>query len=573
MKLNTISQVAFLTALAWLSAAPAAYASNKAAAAPDPKLQVSDDNASGSYLSGQFSRAHGDIADAIRYLRSVHNTSPKDMDIAIQLQGMLLLQGEFEEALDLADEIRNSGVADPLADLFLVLDEITHDDWNEASALLDTGGEEGSTQLWVPLIAGWVDVSRHKLTKPLTVEQLGVDVGRALPLVNYHLALINSQAGFKDAAAKNFKEMIEDPRNPPDRLIKVLLKFYDQNGNPEILTPIVREYSLAHPDAEHESRAPVIATPRDGVAEILYTMGGIMYGAGVINDAAIYLQLAAYVKPDMDEAVVALGDAYSELRQFDRSNATYAKITPQSSLFAKAQLHIALNYERMDNLPEALKRLDVMSKAAPDAPGILVTKGDLLRIHSRFAEAVSAYNEALRRMPNQGSDAWAIYFARASCLDRLGKWPEARKDLEQALVLKPDQPDVLNYLGFARLEHGETLTEAQEMISKAVKARPNDAQIVDSMGWVLYMQGQYAASAPYLEKAVELLPSDPEVNDHLGDLYWRLGRKTEARFQWERSLSFTPESKLAAVIHKKLKDGLPPATTLAGSVPTVTATP
>jgi Flp pilus assembly protein TadD len=203
----------------------------------------------------------------------------------------------------------------------------------------------------------------------------------------------------------------------------------------------------------------------------------------------------------------------------------------------------------------------------PDSIDAWVTKGDLLRIHGHFADAVVAYSEPLKRLPELGDDAWAILFARASCLDRLGKWPEAEKDLQQALVLKPDQPDVLNYLGFTRLEHGESLQEAGVMIAKAVKARPNDAQIVDSMGWVLYLQGAYQEATQYLEKAVELLPGDPEVNDHLGDVYWRLGRKTEARFQWERSLSFSPQDKLSNSIHKKLKEGLPPPNTMADSIP------
>jgi Flp pilus assembly protein TadD len=97
------------------------------------------------------------------------------------------------------------------------------------------------------------------------------------------------------------------------------------------------------------------------------------------------------------------------------------------------------------------------------------------------------------------------------------------------------------------------------MIARAVQARPDDAQIVDSMGWALYMGGDYTASISYLEKAVELVPGDPTVNDHLGDVYWRLGRKNEARFQWERALAFSPQNTLAQSIQKKLKDGLPPS--------------
>ena len=522
----------------------------------------------GSYLSAQFAKNRGDTDQAIRDLEAVYRRDPKDMSVAVQLQGMLLLEGRFDDALLLAENIENSDTKDSLADLLLVLRQVKNNNPDEASNMLDNVSDNGTVQLWMPLLTGWVDLSRHQLAKPLTIEDMGVDVGRALPLVNYHLALINSQGGFKDAAAQNFKDAIEDPANPPDRIIRMLLAFYDQNNSPAMLTPIVKAYRNAHPNTENLPPPLVIATPQDGIAEVLYTMGGIMYGAGVINDAAIYLQLTTYIKPDMDEATVALADAYSELKHYNHSNATYAKITPQSPYYARAQLHIATNYERMGKLPEALKRLDAMVKTSPDAAvDILVTKGDLLRTHSRFEEAVNTYNDVLNRMPEQSEDRWAILFARATCLDRMGQWPAAEKDLQQALALKPDQPDVLNYLGFARLEHGETVKEAGEMIAKAVKVRPNDAEIVDSMGWALYMQGNYEEAKGYLEKAVELLPGDPTVNDHLGDTYWQLGRKTEARFQWERSLTFSPEEKLVSIIRKKLKDGLPPPATMAGVIP------
>ena len=582
MKLNTILSSFLVVTLTYAGGVHSAFAekSSKPSQKVESVAAVSDDddNVAGSYLSGQFARTSGDIDGAIRYLRSVHEKSPEDVNVTIQLQGMLLLQGDFDEALQLAGDISDSNTKDPLSDLLMVLYQIKNNNPDEAAAILADANEDGSVQLWVPLVSGWVDLSRHQLSKPLTVDGLGVDVGRAVPLVNYHLALINNQGGFKDAAARNFNASIEDPVNPPDRIMKSVLKFYDQNDTPETLTPLVKSYMESHPNADNGG-APVIATPQDGIAEVLYTMGGIMYGAGVVNDAAIYLQLATYIKPDMDEATIALGDAYGELKQYARSTAAYARILPTSPLYAKAQLHIAINYERMGKLSEALKRLDDVAGLVPDAPEMLVTKGDLLRIHGRFSEAVVAYGQALERMPAGSDESWAILFARASCLDRLGKWPAAEKDLQQALLLKPDQPDVLNYLGFGWLEHGVAVDQAREMIEKAVKARPNDAQIVDSMGWALYVQGNYPEATQYLERAIELLPGDSTVNDHLGDVYWRLGRKNEARFQWERALTFSPETKEVNSIHKKLKEGLPPgalasstSVVMAGKPPT-TVTP
>jgi tetratricopeptide (TPR) repeat protein len=509
---------------------------------------------SGNYLSGQFSRSRGNMDEAIAHLREVRRQFPDDMNVAVQLQGLLLLQGEINESLVIAEAIERSQTKDPLADLVLVLSAIKTNDFDKATSILEDSKESGSVQLWVPLVQGWVDLANGQLVAPLTMESLGMDVGRISPLMNYHLGLINDQAGFKEAAAQNYHSAVEDPQHPSNRIMAIVLQFYDQQASPEILSSLVQDYKNTHPEVV--MKAPVIKTPLDGVAEVLYTMGGVMYGAGVVGDAAIYLQLALYVKPDMEESVIALADALSELRQYKRSNATYAKIKPASAAYPKVQLRIAVNYERMGQLAQSIHYLDALAKTSP-SPDIFITKGDLYRFHSQLREAVAAYGEALKLIPKDSPSRWSVLFARAACLDRLGQWSEAEKDLKAALVVNPDQPDVLNYLGFAYLERSDQLDEASAMISKAIKARPNDAQIMDSMGWVLYLQSNYAEAATYLEKATELLPSDPAVNDHLGDVYWRLGRKNEAQFQWERSLSFSPEAKLMESLQKKLKYGLP----------------
>jgi tetratricopeptide (TPR) repeat protein len=508
----------------------------------------------GSYLSGQFAKDSGDITSAIYYLRRVHQEKPNNLDIARQLHGMLLLEGDTEEAVVLANHIHKLDKKDALSNLILALKSIKNKEPQKALELLEASSDAGRVQLWEPLITAWLDVENERLDKALMINQLNIDATRIMPLVNYHLALINSEAGFKNEAADNFKQAIENPKDPPDRIMSQLLTFYDKTDKPEVLTALVESYRQAHPD--RKEGAPQIVTTRDGVGEILYTMGGIMLSAGMSNDAAIYQQLALYIKPEFPEAALTLADAYSELQQYDKANTYYAKIDRKSIYYKKAQLHIAINEERSDRLDEALTKLDELDKRFPADMEAMVTKGDLLRIHSRFDEAVASYTVAIDRIVEPKSMYWPVFFARGSCYERLNRWHDAENDLKKALELKPDQPDVLNYLAYGWLERGQNQQEARGMIQRAFKARPDDAEIVDSMGWSLYLEGDYANATRYLEKAVELLPNDPTVNDHLGDVYWRVGRKTEARFQWERSLSFSPDDKLLVKLHQKLKEGL-----------------
>ena len=171
-------------------------------------------------------------------------------------------------------------------------------------------------------------------------------------------------------------------------------------------------------------------------------------------------------------------------------------------------------------------------------------------------EAVKAYDEAVKRIGALERRHWSLLYTRGIALERSKQWPRAEADFLAALEFEPEQPYVLNYLGYSWVDQGINLERAQKMIERAVELRPNDGYVVDSLGWVLYRLGKFAGAVRELERAVELRPEDPIINDHLGDAYWRVGRRQEARFQWRRSLSLEPEDDLLAVLRDKIKAGL-----------------
>jgi tetratricopeptide (TPR) repeat protein len=547
---------------------PALADDPETAAAPEEPSVVNEGFA-GNYLSGRFAQSSGDVPDAIHFLGQAHGNNPDDIEVTSQLQATYLLDGHVEEATKLAEEVQKAGKKDAISSLLLTLRAVKQNDLTKADAALAPAFDTDSGQLWLPLVSAWLDIGQKRLTKPVTIESLSTDVGRATAVVNYHLALINAQAGFKDAAIQNFKNAIENPKNPPERVMEALLQFYNKNDSPEALTPIVNAYREANPDSDLDDQTPPVASVQDGVAEVLFTMGSIMMSADATQDAVIYLRLALYVRPDFSVAAVTMGDAYSELQQMTKSNDAYAVVAEKSRFYTSAQLHIAMNLDHMNKFKDALALLDKMAKANPADSLALTTKGDLLRGHSKYAEAIEAYNQALSRVPADSPAQWPILFARGVCFERQGKWSASEKDFQKALAVHPDQPEVLNYLAYSWLQRGEHIDEARAMIEKAVKARPNDPEIVDSMGWALFLAGQYNDAAPFIEKALESLPSDATVNDHLGDVYWKQGRKTEARYQWERSLSFSPEAPEAVTLRKKLKEGLPETSTATQKTPVV----
>ncbi len=186
--------------------------------------------------------------------------------------------------------------------------------------------------------------------------------------------------------------------------------------------------------------------------------------------------------------------------------------------------------------------------------------GDALREEDRFAEARDAYDEAIALFGEPQESQWKVYFARAITEERLDEWEAAEADFRQALELSPEQPQVLNYLGYSLLERHEKLDEALGMIETAVEASPDSGYIVNSLGWGLYRLGRYEEAVQPMEKAVSLMPVDPVVNDHLGDVLWAVGRELEARFQWQRALSFVHNDQNDEVdpdrIRRKLEVGL-----------------
>ena len=211
----------------------------------------------------------------------------------------------------------------------------------------------------------------------------------------------------------------------------------------------------------------------------------------------------------------------------------------------------------MDRVAEAEGALRAVAAAQPDAPQPYARLGDIFRTRSRFPESVAAYDSALARIATPQPGDWTLFYARGIANERSDRWPQAEADFQRALQLSPEQPYVLNYLAYTWVERGENLTEARRMLERAVALRPQDGNIADSLGWALFKLGDIAGAVRWLERAVELEPRNSVINDHLGDAYWVAGRRNEARFQWQRALAMEPEAPEIPKIEAKLRDGLP----------------
>ena len=186
------------------------------------------------------------------------------------------------------------------------------------------------------------------------------------------------------------------------------------------------------------------------------------------------------------------------------------------------------------------------------------TIGNMLRGRKQFSEAAENYSKAIALIPKIEKDNWDQFYSRAVCYERLGKWDKAEPDFKKALELSPNEPLILNYLGYSWVDRNENVPEALALIKKAVELKPEDGYYIDSLGWAYFRLGRFDEAVEQLERAVELKAEDPTINDHLGDAYWRAGRKLEAQFQWSTALVSKPEPEEIPKLQAKMKDGLPP---------------
>jgi Flp pilus assembly protein TadD len=350
-------------------------------------------------------------------------------------------------------------------------------------------------------------------------------------------------------------------------VVEALANFYARQGQWDKAQQTFDDYARANPDSsllpgklkptEGEVR-PLVADAKEGLAELFFTTASILFGEESTQDTFLYLRIALDLKPNLPPAQLMLANLYEQVEDYKQAIAIYDGMEQGNVFYRRGQVRKALNLEAMGKRDQAIALLDRISRDHETDSLALITKGDMLRESQRFEEAAEAYGEALKRsQPLSGSD-WPLLYARGISYERAGEWPKAEADFLQALKLEPNQPDVMNYLAYSWLMMNKNITQARQYLEVALNARPDDAHIIDSMGWAQYLSGDFESAVAAFEKAAELMPEDPTVNDHLGDAYWRVGRQTEAKFQWQRALTFKPEPEAEAAIKRKLTDGLQP---------------
>lgn len=555
----------FRAVLFALGLCAAATACQAATEAPKPGA-----SSFGNYLAGRHAQATRDMDAAIAFYGAVLAREPDNPDLLRRGFILMLAEGRVDDALAMARRLKAPDAARLGFPEFLrAAEAIKAGRHADAVQRLDALENDGLAAFVVPLLKGWAETGRRD--PAATAKALGAlaDKEGMQGFLDLHAALTADVAGEWTAAESNYRKVLSDDGSASLRLTVLLGNLYERMGRGEQAKALYDGFLARNPDSRlldiangRLGRAgkppkPEVADAAQGAAEALFGIAGSFRQQNARESALLFARLALYLRPDFPPAQVLVADILESDRRFAAANAAYDSIRKNASFKRSTRTRTALNLDRMDRTDEAVRLLNAL--AAEDAKDVepLIQLGDILRGRKRFKESVEAYDRVFQRLPTLEKRHWSLLYSRGIALERSDQWPRAEADFLKALEFEPEQPYVLNYLGYSWIEKRRHLERATDMIRRAVALRPEDGYIVDSLGWVHYQLGDYADAVRELERAVELRPEDPVINDHFGDALWRVGRRVEARFQWERVLSLKPEADQIEPIKKKLKEGLP----------------
>ncbi len=533
----------------------------------------------GAFLAAREASVRSDFAASLPYLTRLHAGDPEN---TATLEGLVVgafSVGDRETAARSAEDLAALTPDNRAAAMVLLTRAFVDADYASALRIADSDARVH------PLIDGlaraWAHLGAGRMSEALTTLDTVAGLEGMQAFAFYCRALALAMAGDVEGAVA----VIEDPDagvssalNRRGYIAYAQLLALSERFD-DALTLIDTVFASGTDPAIEAMRAAysagqalpfdVITTPSQGMAEVFAVMASAMRTNDNPLEALIYAQAAIWVNPALSDAQLMIGQIFEELEQPTMAAAAYAAI-PEADVFGNAaRMGRAQVLETLGRRDEALADLAAMAAENPQSFAAQSVLGDFLRRDGQHAAAAAAYSSAIDLLQAQGLEPdWQTWFARAVARSRSEDWPGAEADFRAALAIQPDQPTVLNYLGYSLIERGEKYDEALDMIQRAVAGDPGSGYILDSLAWALFRLGRYTEAVPHMERSVEMEPTDAILNDHLGDVYWAVGREREARFQWRRALSFLPADDIDEDrLRRKLEVGLDVVRAEAGEPP------
>lgn len=521
----------------------------------------------GSYLAGRFAQQNQDWAQAYQYMNRVLK---HDQVNNMLLQRTFLLSlgnGQTNEARDLAHKIiKIENEPHELALLFLASDAMGNRQYDASLKFLDGLSGHGLGQYTKPLIGAWNLMAQNKYDEAMQALEPSKDFES---IYYFHAGLLSEFSNHNKKANDYYLSAMKFGLSVQETMY--IANFFERQNNKKLSNMIYKSIISQEPDSPFVNEAKkrlnsdqrpkaLLSSANKGASLGIFSMASLLYERKAYESAMVYGQLVQLIEPDMPFVSIMLGDIMAIYGQHEQAILRYNQVSQKSPLHTLANLRKAEVFEISGNYDAAIQLLKNMAqKDRYDQRDALVYLGDMYRRAERYQDAVDTYNLVLKgRKDSLKTEDWPVVYARGMSYERTENWAQAEADLLRALELQPNNPLVLNYLGYSWADRGLHLDKALKMIHRAVTLRPNDGYILDSYGWALYRTGNFDEAIIWLERSASNLSNDATINNHLGDAYWSAGREQEAKFQWMRALNLAEDPNLLSQIDAKIKNGLEP---------------
>ena len=541
-------------------------AGDSASVFPNPRDMKSLTTA-GSYLAARHASVERDATSASTFYRSALRSDPKNNELLERAFISSLADGDIDEAIKLAERVLSIDKTDRIARLVIGVRDIKLKKYAAAQPNIMQSVRGPITDLVAALLSAWASVGAgDSRTAIATIDKLaGLEWYPVFK--DLHAGLILQVANRQKEAGARLEKVYKSEesalrvadayarwlsRNKDDGSALAVYEAFDKKlpRHPLILEGI-RETKAGH------KLPPLVDSAQAGAAEALYGIGASLTRRGGEDRALVYLQLALYLQPNHSLALLSLADLYEAVKKPTMAIKVYERVPASSPLKRNAQIQLATNLDASERGEEAIEILHNVISETPKDIEAITALGNIERGRKKFADCAQTYTRAIDALPSVEKSNWVYFYFRGICEERSKQWSKAEADMRKALELQPEQPHVLNYLGYSWIDQGVNLDEGLKLIKRAVDQRPDDGYIVDSLGWASYRIGNFEDAVKTLERAIDLKPEDPTINDHLGDAYWRVGRTLEARFQWAHARDLKPEADELPKILAKIENGLP----------------
>jgi len=530
----------------------------------EPNYATPEGQLFGEYLAGTYANEIDDASARTDYYAKAFNRLPGDSALGRRAISAALQSGDYEQAASQAAAVLAIDPQESLARAMLGLQAFSKGNYRSTEAYLNERTNDPSMRMVMELVQGWSYAAQKDYDKANALFA-GLESWAYFPFLGkLQQGKLAALQGETDAALAFFAEARAvgiapvdtamsqaralDAVGRKDEALKDLQELSALNGGFET-GPIA--WAIRELEAGRDI-GPLLTPKQEAAGALIEPAFGFFLRQNAEDAAEIYLRLANLIDPKSDKGRLWLASLMDQVERDEEAKALYSSITSNSVYDVQAELSLAAVYLREDNDEAALALLE-KSYARKPLNATRETLGRVRVFRENYEAALPIYDTLVESLSDEAlkADVEPLYF-RGICYERLKQWDNAVADFRRVLELDPDNADALNYLGYTWVDRGENLTEAFDMIRKAVEL----GAITDSLGWAHYKLGEYEEAKIHLEKAVVLTPASATIVDHLGDVYWKLGRFREAGYQWTRALDFDPTDEEKTAIERKLEGGL-----------------